>query len=386
MMVLLVSCTLLVVSLFSIDLYNPSLPAIAESLNVGQITMRSLVIAYLSGFAFSQLFYGPISDRFGRKKVIFISLTLIILGNGLTALAVSGDQLLVYRFLTGIGAGGCPVVSRAILRDFFQDKKTLTKAFSIFAMAAQISPAFAPVIGGFIEQHYSWRINFLFLAVLTGIALLIVASIFKETNLRKKKSSISFILIDYKSLLLDKRFISYSVMSALVFSYTIAYYTINPFVFQEQYQFTPLMNGIIYMIYSAGLFIGAYSNRKLVNFFNPENILNVSVRVLILAPFVMLFFSYLFDSFWVILLFSTVIAIACGFAAPVLLSLSILPFSEKAGMASALQGAIKMTGTAITLLMLLVFHIDSGMGLSLAFFVISLLFIPFIYASSKSIL
>ena len=105
------SCMLLVVGLFSMDLYNPSLPSISQYLHVNQNTTRGLVITYLVGFSVSQLFYGPLSDAFGRKKIVIIALIFTILGNILTSLATSGHQLLFYRFLTGIGAGGCPVIS-----------------------------------------------------------------------------------------------------------------------------------------------------------------------------------------------------------------------------------------------------------------------------------
>ncbi len=374
-MILFISSMLLVVGLFSMDLYNPSLPAITKDLHVTQTLTRGLVIAYLFGLSISQLVYGPCSDTFGRKKIIFISLVLTIFGNLFTATATTGDQLLAYRFLTGLGAGGCPVISRAILRDVFQDKRELTKAFSIFTMVAQVSPAFAPVIGGVIEEYYSWQINFIVLSVIGGAALILLFFLFKETHFNKKSFNFKNMLTDYKQLFSNKLFVSYSVMSALVYAYTVGYYTINPFVFQNEYAFGPLANGMIYVLYSAGLFFGAYLTNKLANRHSPEKILHYSTLLLIVVSFLIPLIG-IKHSALMLIVFSTLIAILCGCAAPILLSLSILPFSEIAGSASALQGSIKMLGTALTLLFLLIFHVETSEELSMIFFVISLLLIP----------
>ncbi|WP_323871576.1 MFS transporter [Xenorhabdus doucetiae] len=109
------SCVILILGLFSIDLYNPALPAIKSALAITNNQAQGLVVYYLLGFAVSQLFYGPLSDKHGRIPVILFSLLFAAVGNYLTSMAESFHTLSLFRLLTGIGAGGCPVISRAIL-------------------------------------------------------------------------------------------------------------------------------------------------------------------------------------------------------------------------------------------------------------------------------
>lgn len=376
--VLFTSCMLLVVGLFSMDLYNPSLPAISADLHVGQALARALVVAYLAGFAISQLFYGPLSDSLGRKKIIFISLSLAVIGNVLTAFATTGHQLLLYRFFTGIGAGGCPAISRAILRDTFHTKKDLTQAFTIYAMASQISPSLAPILGGFIEQHFSWQINFIALGIISTLALTIIAFVFKETNNNIKKFNFTATLASYRELLLHKKFVAYTLMSSLVFAYTIGYYTINPFVFQNEYAFSPLQNGIIYFFYSFALFFGSFTTKKLTHRYSSESVLHFGILGLLLTTGIMFLITQWYSSVFIVIAFSSIVGLFCGVSAPILISLSVLPFPEKAGAASALQGSIKMVGTALVLGILLFLHIDTGVGLSIMFLGISAALIPFL--------
>ena len=251
-------------------------------------------------------------------------------------------------------------------------------------MSAQISPAFAPLIGGFIEEYYSWKMNFLVLAIITAISLFIIIFIFEEKKFNKKIFNFCSIITDYKLLISHKEFIVYSILSALVFSYTIGYYTINPFVFQDEYSFSPSVNGIIYILYSSGLLTGSYVTKKIANRLNLKMILNFSIIGLILTSIMMVFFNYFFHSFWVILIFSSIIAICCGSSAPILIALSMLPFQKKSGVASALQGMIKMIGTATTLSFLLIFHVVTSVGLSMVFLIVSLFIILVLFLDKNT--
>ena len=121
------ACIILVLGLFSIDLYNPALPTIKMVLNISNAQAQALVVWYLGGFAVSQLVYGPLSDKYGRVPVILSSLFFSAVGNYLTSTAETYQALSLFRLFTGIAAGGCPVISRAILSDTFRDKVELSK-------------------------------------------------------------------------------------------------------------------------------------------------------------------------------------------------------------------------------------------------------------------
>lgn len=378
---LLISCTLISLGLLFIDLYNPSLPSIVSDLKVSEQISKGFVAAYLFGLSISQFFYGPCSDSFGRKPVIIASLALAIFGNTLTSFSVTENQLLFFRFVTGFGAGGCPVISRAILGDIFTDKKELINAFSIFTMVAQISPSFSPILGGFIQDHSSWRINFILLSTLTGIILALLFFLFKETNQNKKTFSLRYVFQGYKEIILNKSFIEYSLMSSLVYSYTVTYYTINPFIFQIEYGLSAFINGSLYIFYSSGLFLGSYLTRKLTRIYDPLQIIRFSILGLYLICSMNFLLSPIY-SFYFLIILSTFVSVLCGVVAPILVSLSLEPFSETRGAASALQGGLKMGGVLGVVLISIFFDLRTINGLAQIYLIISFL-LSILFIGSK---
>lgn len=376
------SCLILVIGLFSIDMYNPSLPAMVKSLGITQTTAKALAVAYLCGFGVSQLFYGPISDYIGRRITILISVFLAVIGNLLTSHATSGWELLFFRLITGIGAGGCPVISRAILRDVFSDKRALAHAFSIFAMSSQLSPGIAPILGGFIEEIYSWQVNFIALAILTLAVFFILYFTLPETlSNNKSKISIHDIVRNYLALFKEQKFMAYSIISAVIFAYTIGYYSISPFVFQQEFGLSPSANGLLYVFYALGIVLGSYSNKRfLLKYIQQEALVLLSSIGILIITILMLISSFISPNLYIFIISTSLIAYLCGIAAPLLISLSILGFEKMAGMASAVQGMIKMLGSALTLFFILKIHVTGMKDFCRVYLIISgFLILSFLY-------
>ncbi|MGG1948097.1 Bcr/CflA family efflux MFS transporter [Trinickia sp. NRRL B-1857] len=349
--VLINSCVILVLGLFSIDLYNPALPSIVAAIKISHAQAESLVVYYLAGFALSQLWYGPASDRHGRVRIIAVSLLLAALGNLLTAFARTGNELMLCRLITGLGAGGCPVISRAVLSDVFKEKKSLTQALAVFSMASQVSPAFAPMIGGVITLYLSWRYNFAALFALTLAGLFIVKTTLPETRPEHASRASGNAFASYKILMSSATFMVYSIVSALLFAVTIGYYTISPFIFQDHYRLTSAQNGLLYVFYAVGIVIGSFATKNIVARFTPERVLRTSLTFLVVVSgaAVTLCVTQPDVGLTVMLIFAFLVAVGCGVSAPLLLGLSLHPFPQLAGAGSALQGTVKMAGAGITL-------------------------------------
>jgi DHA1 family bicyclomycin/chloramphenicol resistance-like MFS transporter len=377
-LVLFIACSLLVVGLFSVDLCTPVLPSILTEFNGDETLIKELIIIYFIGLSISQLIYGPLSDFLGRKKVIVFSLGLAIIGNILTAAAFSWGQLLLYRFLTALGVGGCTVLSRAIIADVFKDKAAMTKAFSIFAMSGQLSPMFAPIMGGAITEYFPWRVNFIILAITTTLLLCTALFLLKETNISKTAPKINRILASYISILSSRKFLLYSSMSSLVYAYTISYYSLSPLIFQNKYNLSPLTNGYIYLFYSLGLFFGSYLTKKLASKYNPEKLLSFSTISLVIVSFASPLVDLNQSIYWLLTL-STLIAIFCGISVPILISLSILTSPLTIGSTSALQGTFKMMGPVVILLISIYYPVGTTTDLSLVFIITSVLLLPLIF-------
>lgn len=372
--VILNACVILILGLLSIDLYNPALPAMVRALGISSAQGQSLVGYYLIGFSLSQLIYGPLSDRKGRVPVVLLSLGLAAIANYLTFLADSFTAVVYSRLLTGLAAGGCPVISRAILSDTLKSKVEISRTSSIFSMAAQISPGIAPIIGGYITAYLPWNYNFLALSIFMLAGWVFIRLTLQETAPLRENMLPPKHLSNFLILLSNTEFLVYSLVAALVFSITVGYFTASPFVFQVEYHLLPKENGFLFFIYSLGIVAGAYLTRLLLKSISPEKILLYSLLFLLMVSLAFPVTVWLLQlhQIGLLLVYSLLIALGCGLAAPVSMGLSLHGHASVAGTRSALQGTIKMAGSGIILYFFAQAKTSSFMGLMWGLFALAL--------------
>ncbi len=154
-----------------IDAYLPSLPAIAAQFSVSVAAAQQTLTIYLFGFAFMMLFYGVLSDSFGRRPVILGSMFLYVASSVGAVFAPGIGWLLFFRLCQGLSAGAGSVVGRAVVGDCFQGAEA-QRILSYISMVFGIAPAVAPILGGWLQAAFGWRSVFGFIA-LFGIVLLI---------------------------------------------------------------------------------------------------------------------------------------------------------------------------------------------------------------------
>ena len=150
------------------SIYLPSMPAMTEALHTDGATMQLTLTAYLLGFALSQLVYGPLSDRYGRRPALFAGLVLYVAASAACALAGTIDELIVARLFQAMGACAGPVVGRAVVRDLY-DGERAAKALGYVGFVLAVSPAFAPVLGAHLHGWFGWRANFIFVALFGAV-------------------------------------------------------------------------------------------------------------------------------------------------------------------------------------------------------------------------
>ncbi|MCQ8896910.1 multidrug effflux MFS transporter [Limnobacter humi] len=148
----------------AIDLYLPSLAHIADSLRTTPARAQQTVSVFLAGFAVGMLLYGPLSDRLGRRRIILIGTVVFVFASVACALATSIEQLLMFRIIQAFGGGAAAVVSRAIIRDLF-DEREAARVMAMVGMVTSFAPMIAPMAGAFILQLGSWRYEFVALAL-----------------------------------------------------------------------------------------------------------------------------------------------------------------------------------------------------------------------------
>src|SRR5215831_5506337 len=143
----------------SIDMYLPALPTIGALFGAQPGHVQLSLASFFLGLATGQAFYGPISDRFGRKRPLYAGLFLFVLASAGCAIAASIDMLIVLRFFQALGACSGQVIARAVVRDLFEPRES-ARVFSLLLLVMGVSPILAPLVGGQIIGWFEWRVVF----------------------------------------------------------------------------------------------------------------------------------------------------------------------------------------------------------------------------------
>lgn len=185
---------LMALNSLAIDIMLPALPVMGEALHVAHENDRQFVLtAYLVGFGIAQLFFGPISDRYGRRLPLMAGMAIYVVAAALAAIAPSFEILLALRFIQGVGAASTRVVAQSVIRDRFEGR-VMAEVMSLIFMTFMVVPVIAPAIGQLIMFSGHWQAIFMFMAVLAAIvqiwAFLRMTETLKPENRRLLRLSV----------------------------------------------------------------------------------------------------------------------------------------------------------------------------------------------------
>jgi DHA1 family bicyclomycin/chloramphenicol resistance-like MFS transporter len=248
---------------FCIDAYLPAFPDIGASLHASPIEVQQSLTAYMLAFAGMVLWHGALSDAFGRRNVILVSLILFAIGTIGCAAVHSVQYLWVFRVLQGVSAGAGVVVGRAIIRDLYHGAEA-ARLLSLVTMIFSIAPALAPIMGGFIVKYFDWRAIFLVLFVFS-IGLFIVCWRRLPETLplhRRQPFNPSFLWSSYRQILGSPLFHLKSLIVALNFAGLFVFITAAPEFLPKQLHLGPDEFGWLFIPSVSGIFTGAlFANR-----------------------------------------------------------------------------------------------------------------------------
>ncbi|HEX7367536.1 MAG TPA: multidrug effflux MFS transporter, partial [Pelobium sp.] len=359
--------TLTTLGPFSIDMYLPGFPAIAKDLKT-DINQVSLSLAsFFVGISLGQLLYGPLLDKFGRKKPLYVGLLLYILASIGCAQSQVIESLIALRFVQAIGSCAAAVAAMAMVRDFFPVKEN-AKIFALLMLVVGASPMVAPTVGGYLTASVGWQSVFYTLAIIASIILMVVFLFLPEgfkgnpdLSLKPKP-----ILKGFRNVLINPQFYTYTFAGAFAFSGLFAYISSSPLVYMDIYKVSETTYGWIFAILSIG-FIGASQlNNLLLKKFKSEEIIPIalSAQLIVAAIFVAgAFFNWfgLYETTVMLFLFLCCI----GIANPNGVALSLAPFSKNAGTASSLMGAIQLGVGALSSLAIGILNSHSAIPMTL---------------------
>ena len=258
----------------AIDTYLPSLPTIGEDLGASAAQTQATVSAFLAGMAIGQVFYGPASDRFGRRAPILLGIGIFILASAGCALAPSAEALIGLRFLQALGGCAGAVVARAAVRDRFGYVET-ARILSLLLLVMGLAPVLAPLLGGAVLAVAGWRAIFW---VMTGFGLAIgVAAFFwlgesrsEETRLQARAESP---FGAYASLLRQPRLGGYALTAAFNGVVLFTYISASPGLLIGTYGISPGQFGWIFGLNAAGLIGASQVNRVILRRITPDRVL-----------------------------------------------------------------------------------------------------------------
>ncbi|UWS35278.1 multidrug effflux MFS transporter [Erwinia pyrifoliae] len=247
-----------------IDLYLPALPQLAGDLTTTTATAQLSLTAGLLGLGFGQLFFGPLSDKYGRIRPLLISLVLLLVASVGCALAQDIHQLLLARLFQGLSAAGGAVLSRAIARDMYSGHE-LTRFFALLMLVNGLAPIAAPVIGGALMAFLNWRGLFVVIALI-ALLLLILSRVKLHETLPDQRRSQGTVFSAWAALgqvVTYRPFMGFCLTQGFMMSGMLAYIGASPFVLQQIYHLSPQAFSLCFAANGVGLIIGAQISARL---------------------------------------------------------------------------------------------------------------------------
>lgn len=327
----------------SIDMYLPAFPALAADLGADIGSVQMTLGTFLIGLAVGQAFYGPVSDRFGRKAPLYVGLGLYVVAAAACAMASDVEALMAWRFVQAAGSCAGVVVSRAMIRDRLEAHES-ARAFSSLMLVMGLAPILAPLAGGAVLAAFGWRAIFWVMAASGALVLLFVHLRLEESldPARATPLHLGRVFRNYAELLRDHEFVGYSLCAGFAQSGMFAYIAGSPFVLIELHGIDPSHYGFVFGANALGLIGMSQANAALVR----GRSLNQVLRVALFAPLLaglLLAAVNLGDvaTLPVLLLCFFVFVAALGCIMPNASALALTHQGHRAGTASALLGTLQ---------------------------------------------
>lgn len=326
----------------SINTYLPSFPAIEAKFNISRTLLSQSLGLFLIAFAISTIIWGPLADLIGRRLVILSSMVLYVLASMGCALANDANVFILMRILQGLGASGGFIASRAMIRDV-HGAAAAHKAISQLTLILAVAPAIAPVLGGWLHEHFGWRSIFWFLTSF-GVLLIGLVLFIKETLPHEHRQSFHPIAVlrVYGRTLLHRQFLKLIFTFSLIFGGLFVYIAGAPTVI---YDFLGLGSndfGLQFIPMVGGMMLGAFTSSRLSHRWPRQRTVMLGLSLVALAVLLNLILAAFFEAGILTVIGPQVIyAFGLNIAMPALTILALDCFPHNRGSAASIQGFLQ---------------------------------------------
>ncbi|OUR93238.1 hypothetical protein A9Q81_15370 [Gammaproteobacteria bacterium 42_54_T18] len=361
------------VSIMSTDLYAPSLPHLAELLDTTPDWVKLTLGLNAMAYGIAQLFFGPMSDRFGRRPLMLFGVISFSLFSLLCALVDDIYQLIGMRVLQGISAGAGAVLVLAVITDIFPSKERI-KALALYGSVLALAPALAPTIGGYIHVNLGWRYNFYLLALVATIISIMALRYLPETNKELKKSMpVAGVLNGYLGLLKDPAFVGYSLLTSCALASVFAFVAAGPFILINQFSVATEHYGYYQLITVLFFILGSWVSAMIAEKVSTRRLLSCGLLLFTSGAMALVLIIYNQALSPTSLIVAVgIMNIGLGPIFAVAPSLAMNTKSAPSGVAAAMLGCLEMVGPTLAAISIGVFHDGSAMPYGITVLVIAL--------------
>lgn len=349
----------------AIDFYLPTFPALALAFATDVEQVQLTLAVYFVGLAGGQLIYGPLADRFGRRRPLLFGVALFSLASAICALATSLEWLIAARFLQALGGCAGMVISRAVVRDLC-DPLASAKVFSQLMLVMGLAPILAPLAGGMLLAQFGWQSIFVCLTVFSALCGLALACWLPETfTAHAAPALLRNAPKQYLRLLGDQQFMGHALTGGLVMAGMFAYIAGSPFVFIELYRIPAQSYGWLFGSNAAGFILMAQVNGWLLRRHAPALLLRRVIWLYLTAALTLLGVSVLqLPVLWPLLVPLFVLVASLGCLLPNASACAMAGQAAQAGSASALLGFIQFALAAAASGLVAVLHNGSALPMA----------------------
>lgn len=366
---------------FSTDVYLASLPIIQKGLMTTDTMVQLTLSLFFVGFSLGQLYWGPLSDRIGRRPVLWMGVSLYVVSSFFCSIAQSIGFLIVMRLFQSLGASAGTVISLAVVRDRF-DSTRMARVLSIMISVMMLAPLVAPIVGSYLLVTFNWRANFYFLMGF-GLILLIGLLFFKESLPPEDRQPLSFrnLVSAYYEQLTCAPFLLATLINGAIFCAMFSFIASSSFIYQRIYGVTPGHFGYFFAFNALGLLLGSMTINVMSRYISSSRTFAFfGVWLTLLSSAVMWMLLSIADhSVLCVVVPMFVATYGVGLAMPSSTAIALMHVKSYAGLASALLGCLRFLAASGVSILMGVFITHSAWPLAATMFVLSAISLASVY-------
>lgn len=277
----------------ALNIFMPSMPGMQAVFGVDYATVQLTLTFYLVAMAISQVVFGPLSDRYGRRPLLLIGLVLFVVGSALAAFAPTIELLIAARMIQGIGGASGLVLTRAIIRDCY-DRSKSASMIGYVTMGMVVGPMLAPYFGGVLDEHYGWQSSFIALIILGSAIFAVTYLAMRETNTsRTAGAGFGPLFEGARILFASPAFWAYAAVLSFASASFFAFLAAAPYIAVDLMGLPPRVYGQYFPLGAIGYMTGNFLSGRYSERFGPNRMIKVGCLIGLVAAAGLIFSAVL---------------------------------------------------------------------------------------------